>query len=149
MNKYEIRAILLSASVMGVFLFAILYNVYGRKIDVPACIPYNAAFQKAEIKQVDDNHYEVYVIAKMWSYDPGEIIVKPGSTVDFYLTSLDVVHGFHIERKGVNLMAIPGSINKVTVKFDEYGTYPIVCHEYCGIGHHNMMGKVLVTNLTN
>jgi len=149
MNKYEIRAIVFSASLMGLFLTAILYNVYVRKIDVPTCIPYNAAFQQAEVKEVDDLHYEVYIIAKMWNYDPGEIILPPGSTVDFYLTSADVVHGFQIERKAVNLMAVPGAVNKVTVEFPDYGTYKIVCHEYCGIGHHNMMGNILITNLTN
>lgn len=149
MNKYELRTILLSASVMGLFLFALLYNVYARKIDVPACIPYNTSFENPGFRQVDDLHYEVYMVAKMWAFDPGEIIVPPGSTIDFYLTSADVVHGFHIERKAVNIMAVPGSVNKVTVTFPDYGTYKIVCHEYCGVGHHNMLGKIIVTNLVN
>ncbi|ODS85685.1 MAG: hypothetical protein ABS46_01865 [Cytophagaceae bacterium SCN 52-12] len=145
MNKYEIRVILLSASVLSVFFFAILYNTFARKIDVPVCIPYNASFRKSIVKQVDNLHYEAYVKAKMWSYDPGEITVPAGSTVDFYLTSADVVHGFHIERKAVNLMAVPGAVNLVTVRFEEPGTYRVVCHEYCGAGHQNMMGKVIVT----
>ncbi|WP_010251361.1 cytochrome c oxidase subunit II [Myroides injenensis] len=149
MDKYEKRAIFLSAGVLAIFFFALLYNVNARKIDVPSCIPYNPGYQKSEIKQIDDDYFEVYIVAKMWAFDPGEIIVPPGSTIDFYLTSQDVVHGFNIERKATNIMAIPGAVNKVTVKFDDYGTYRIVCHEYCGIGHHNMMGKVLVTNLTN
>jgi len=55
-----------------------------------------------------------------------------------------VVHGFHIERKAVNLMAVPGAVNKVTVKFTDAGVYRIVCHEYCGVGHQNMMGLVNV-----
>ncbi|GAA3950042.1 cytochrome C oxidase subunit II [Chitinophaga oryziterrae] len=147
MNKYEIKTILLSSSVMAVFFFAILYNAFARKIDVPACIPYNATFRQSAIKKVDDTHYEVYIIARMWAFDPAEIIVPAGSTVDFYLTSADVVHGFNIERKGVNLMAIPGAVNKTTVNFTDYGTYRIVCHEYCGAGHHNMMAQVLVTYL--
>lgn len=149
MNKYEIKAILLSGSLMAVFFFAILYNIFARKIDVPACIPYNGAFQKSEVKKVDDTHYEVYIMAKMWAFDPGEVVIPAGSTVDFYLTSADVVHGFNIERKGVNLMAVPGAVNKTTVYFPDYGTYRIVCHEFCGTGHHNMMGRVLVTPSIN
>lgn len=145
MNKYELKVIIMSASVLGIFLFALLYNVFDRKIDVPTCIPYNASFQRSEIKQIDDGHYAVYMIAKMWAFDPGEITIPAGSTVDFYLTSADVVHGFHIERKAVNLMAVPGAVNKVTVKFPKDGVYRIVCHEYCGIGHQNMMGIVNVT----
>ncbi|OMP77003.1 MULTISPECIES: cytochrome c oxidase subunit II [unclassified Chitinophaga] len=147
MNKYEIKVVLLSSSVMAVFFFALLYNVFARKIDVPTCIPYQASFQQSLVKQVDNTHYEVYVIAKMWAFDPAEITIPVGSTVDFYLSSADVVHGFNIERKGVNLMAVPGAVNKVTVKFTDYGTYRIVCHEYCGAGHHNMMAQVLVTYL--
>lgn len=144
MNKYEIKAIILSSAVLAIFFFAILYNLFARKIDVPACIPYDAAFQQSAVKKTDDKHYEVYVIAKMWAFDPAEIVVDPGSTVDFYLSSADVVHGFDIENTSVNMMAVPGAINKVTVQFNDYGTYRIVCHEYCGAGHHNMMGKVMV-----
>jgi cytochrome c oxidase subunit II len=149
MNKYELKTILLSGSLMGIFLFALLYNTFSRKIDVPTCIPYNASFKQSHIKQVDDTTYEVYLVARMWSFDPDEIRVPAGSTVDFYLTSADVVHGFFIERKAVNLMAIPGAVNKVTVKFDDYGTYTILCHEYCGAGHQNMMGKIIVTDKNN
>jgi cytochrome c oxidase subunit 2 len=146
MNKYEWRIIIVSALVLGTFFFALLYNAFSRGIDVPTCIPYNASFQKAQVKQVDDNHYEAFITAKMWTFAPNEIIIPAGSTIVFYLTSADVVHGFSIERKGVNLMAVPGAVNTATVTFDKYGTYRIVCHEYCGIGHQNMMGTILVTN---
>ncbi len=145
MNKYEVRAILMSASVLSVFFFAILYNTFARKIDVPVCIPYNASFEKSAVTRVDESRYEVYVIAKMWRFDPGEVKIPAGSTVDFFLTSADVVHGFHIERKAVNLMAVPGAVNLTTVTFEEPGEYRVVCHEYCGVGHQNMMGKILVS----
>lgn len=145
MNKYELRTILMSAGILGIFFFAILYNVFSRQIDVPTCIPYDSSFQKSEIRQVDDHYYEVFVTAKMWNFDPGEITIPSGSTVDFYLTSADVVHGFNIERKALNLMAVPGAVNKATVRFDTYGEYRIVCHEFCGVGHQNMMGKIIVT----
>ena len=44
----------------------------------------------------------------------------------------------------VNAMVIPGQITRITGTFDEPGEYNIVCHEYCGIGHHGMWGKVVV-----
>jgi cytochrome c oxidase subunit 2 len=146
MNKYELKTILLSGSLLGVFLFAVLYNSFSRKIDVPTCVPYSGSFQKSHIKQIDDSTFEVYLVARMWAFDPDEITIPIGSTVDFYLTSADVVHGFFIERKAVNLMAVPGAVNKTTIRFDDYGTYTMLCHEYCGSGHQNMMGKIIVTN---
>jgi len=74
--------------------------------------------------------------------------VPAGSDVDIYLTSSDVVHGFNISEKAVNLMAVPGAINKKTVHFEKAGIYKIVCHEYCGIGHHSMEGEIIVYDKT-
>ena len=31
--------------------------------------------------------------------------------------------------------------------FDEPGEMPWVCNEYCGVGHHNMYGKMIVTEV--
>lgn len=111
---------------------------------MPTCIPFNKTFEKSEVKMIDKNLYEVYIVAKMWSFDPEEIEIPVGSTVDFYLTAKDVVHGFHINEKGVNMMAVPGSINKVTARFNEPGIYRFVCNEFCGTGHQNMAGKIIV-----
>ena len=72
------------------------------------------------------------------------IYIPVGSEVDFYLSSKDVVHGFNIAEKNINMMAIYGNINKTTVTFDEPGVYEIVCHEYCGVGHQNMKAQVIV-----
>lgn len=144
MDKYELRAIGLSGALLSIFFFAVLYSSFSRNIDMPTCIPFNKTFEKSEIKKVDEHLYEVYIVARMWSFDPEEIIVPPGSTVDFYLTSKDVVHGFHINEKGVNMMAVPGTINKITAKFEQPGVYRFVCNEFCGAGHQNMMGKIIV-----
>lgn len=54
------------------------------------------------------------------------------------------MHGYHIDKTLVNLMAIPGAITYSRVKFDRPGEYQIICHEYCGLGHQNMAGKVIV-----
>lgn len=144
MNKYELRIITATGVLLMSFLFAVLYAAYDRKFDVPACIPYNAGFKEPRVKQVDDSTYEAYCVAKMWSFEPAQIELPVGASVDFYLTSNDVVHGFDIPMKGINMMAIYGAVNKTTVKFDKPGVYKIYCHEYCGIGHHNMSGEVIV-----
>lgn len=146
MNKYEVRIVALAGILLSTFVFAILYDAFSRKIDVPSCIPFNKAFETGHFRQLEDSTYEVYMVAHMWAFDPALVVVPVGSTVDFYLASKDVVHGFDIDGKGVNLMAVPGGINKTTITFNSIGTYRIVCHEFCGIGHQNMMGKIIVTN---
>ena len=85
-----------------------------------------------------------FAVAQMWQFLPAEIYIPVGSEVDFYLTSKDVVHGFNIAEKNVNMMAIYGNLNKTTVRFDKPGVYNIVCHEYCGVGHQNMRAQVIV-----
>jgi cytochrome c oxidase subunit 2 len=80
----------------------------------------------------------------MWQFQPNQISIPAGSEVDFFLTSKDVVHGFNISDKNVNLMAIYGNINKTTVRFEKAGIYKIVCHEYCGVGHQSMVAEVIV-----
>ncbi len=144
MDKYELRTIVSSGILMAVFFFAVLYNSYSRKIEMPTCIPFDKTFEKSEIRKIDENLYEVYMVAKMWTFDPGTIEIPAGSTVDFYLTSSDVVHGFHLNEKGVNMMAVPGTINRITTRFDERGVYRFVCNEFCGTGHQIMAGTVVV-----
>ena len=136
----------LTGMLLSIFLFAILYNVFSRKIDVATCVPYSGAFKKPHIKKVDDLTYEVYAVAHMWAFDPDEITIPAGSTLALYLTSTDVVHGYNIVLKGVNLMAVPGGVSKTMITFNDPGTYRVVCHEYCGAGHQYMMGKIIVTD---
>jgi cytochrome c oxidase subunit II len=144
MDKIERRVILSSLLLMGLFVFSLLYARNKYKSDVPECLPYDKAYTEPKVNKLDDKTYQVFVVASMWQFQPGEIYIPAGSEVDFYLTSKDVVHGFNISEKNVNMMAVYGAINKTTVKFDKPGVYDIVCHEFCGIGHQNMHAKVIV-----
>ncbi|NNF01830.1 MAG: cytochrome C oxidase subunit II, partial [Bacteroidia bacterium] len=59
-------------------------------------------------------------------------------------SSNDVVHGFNIRKTNINLMAIPGSVNRFSHTFADQGLYEVICHEYCGVGHQNMLGQIIV-----
>jgi cytochrome c oxidase subunit 2 len=145
MNKYEIRVIVLAGLLLSVFFFAILYNDLSRNIDMPACVPYSDVYKKPHVRKLDPLTYEVYGVAHMWAFEPDNLTFPEGSTIDLYLTSTDVVHGFNIVKKGINLMAVPGGVSKTTFTFDEPGVYRVLCHEYCGAGHQYMMGKITIT----
>ena len=142
--KTEKWVIISTLVIIFLFVFSILYAKNKYKADLPECIPYDKAYETPKVNKIDEKTYQVFAVAQMWQFLPSEISIPAGSEVDFYLTSKDVVHGFHIYEKNVNMMAVYGGINKTTVKFDEPGVYKIVCHEYCGVGHDNMEGKVLV-----
>jgi cytochrome c oxidase subunit 2 len=143
-DKFEKRILIATGIITMLFIFSILYAKNAKSIDLPECLPYNKTYEEPKIVKLDSNLYEVYVVAQMWQFQPSQIYIPVGSTVDFYLTSKDVVHGFDIYEKNVNMMAIYGGINKTTVKFDEPGVYKITCHEYCGVGHQNMQAEIIV-----
>lgn len=144
MDKHELRVLSFTGLLLLLFLLSMLLAIDKYAAEVPECIPYDASFTEPGVKELDDNLYQVFMVAQMWSFEPSELYFPVGAEVDFYLSSTDVVHGLHISKKATNMMAVPGGINKSTVKFNEPGVYEIVCHEYCGSGHQHMKGEIIV-----
>ena len=93
---------------------------------------------------VPGEEYEVYVVARRFSFDPRDITVPKGAKVTFWATSADVQHGFALEGTNVNMMVIPGQVSKLAATFDVPGEYNFICHEYCGLGHAVMYGTLTV-----
>ena len=101
-------------------------------------------FDEPGVRQVGENQYEVVMLGFAWAFQPNEIRVPVGAEVTFIATSTDVIHGIHVEGTLVNMMLIPGQVARNTYTFDEAGRYLLVCHEFCGSGHHIMAGEVIV-----
>lgn len=101
-------------------------------------------FDQPGVKEIEAGRYEVVMVGMTWAFVPNEIRIPAGSTVTFKVASRDVLHGFNIEGTNANIMLVPGQIANTTVTFRKKGEFLIICHEYCGLGHHNMHGKVIV-----
>jgi cytochrome c oxidase subunit II len=144
MDRSERVALVVAGLVMAGFFAALVYAATGLGIALPTCVTDVTPFRQGAVIDKGNNHYEVHVVAKMWAFDPPEIRLPPGADVDLYLSAQDVTHGLYIEDTGVNLMAVPGAVNAARVHFDRAGTYAMVCHEYCGVGHQNMAGKFVI-----
>ena len=127
----EKLALSIASILLLIFFSLILYGAYVKNIELPTCIVNVKPFEKDTIIKISENKYEVHYIAKQFSFFPMELRIPKGSILDIYITSPDVIHGFHIEGTNVNLMVIPGE-------------YRIYCHEYCGLGNQNMMSKIIV-----
>jgi len=128
-----------------------MVNDQGGQIDSTAIsnANYNATsnFESPGVRQVGENEYTVHMVAQQFLFNPGTnepVRIPAGSEVTFYVTSADVVHGLELAGTNVNTMVIPGQVAQFTVRFEEPGTYGMICHEYCGAGHHTMAGKVRV-----
>jgi len=108
----------------------------------PAKVASTPPFDHPGLRRLAEGKYEAYYVVQVFSFTPAAVTVPLGSTVTFYVTSPDVVHGFFIAGTDVNMMVIPGWVNMQTHTFKKRGTYLLLCHEYCGIGHQNMFAKI-------
>ncbi|MBY6185664.1 c-type cytochrome [Marinobacter hydrocarbonoclasticus] len=60
------------------------------------------------------------------------------------LRSLDVLHNFYVPQFRTKMDAVPGIVSSFWFTPTVAGEYEILCAEYCGVGHFNMRGKVIV-----
>ncbi len=114
-----------------------------KQID-PARVSQTPPFDRPGLRQLSDGTYEAYYVSRVFSFTPATLTVPVNKKIVFYVTSADVVHGFYIAKTDVNMMAEPGWVNTQEHIFYKKGTYLLLCHEYCGIGHQDMFAKIQV-----
>ena len=90
---------------------------------------------------------EVYLMAQTFQWTP-ILKLQEGAEYTLHLSSLDMLHGFELFPINVNFEVVPGYDYGLRVIPTEAGDFRIVCNEFCGIGHHLMVGKVLVVDST-
>lgn len=110
----------------------------------PTTLANHPEFGSPAVHVRPDGSVVVSVVAQMFAFAPDPIEVPANRRVTFRLTSGDVIHGFEIVGTNANSMAIPGYVSQFTLTFSKPGEYLIVCNEYCGLLHHNMVGKLVV-----
>jgi cytochrome c oxidase subunit II len=86
---------------------------------------------------------DVYLLARLWSFYP-ILELEKGKTYRLHLTAMDYNHGFSLQPANINIQMVPGFEHVVTVTPNQSGTYSVVCNEYCGIGHHKMVGRIYI-----
>jgi cytochrome c oxidase subunit 2 len=86
----------------------------------------------------------IKVVAQKFHYTPAEITIKRGEDVTLEFTSLDFVHGFKVPDLGLRVDLPPGKVTRVHVKADKVGNYDFLCDNFCGSGHEEMNGRIVV-----
>jgi cytochrome c oxidase subunit 2 len=86
----------------------------------------------------------VRVTAKRFAFSPSTIRLKPGESVILELTSLDRRHGFAIPDLGIDATIDPGAPTRVTVTATKKGKCEFHCDVFCGEGHEDMTGEIVV-----
>jgi cytochrome c oxidase subunit 2 len=57
-----------------------------------------------------------------------------------------VNHGFNLYPLNINFQVLPGYDYGLRIVPNQAGDYRVVCNEFCGIGHHTMLGRIIVTD---
>lgn len=88
----------------------------------------------------------IKITAKKFSYTPNQITIKKGEAVVLEFTSVDFVHGFNIPDMHMRADLMPGRITRVRLQTDESRAYDFLCDNFCGSGHEEMNGKIIVSD---
>ncbi len=95
--------------------------------------------------QLDDKGaIVVRMVAGRYSFFPKHISVPAETKLTFRWVSMDVLHGVHIPMTNMSTMIVPGYVAEITTSFPKPGEYPVLCNEYCGLGHNHMWSNISV-----
>ncbi len=91
-----------------------------------------------------DGTLTVRMIAGRYGFFPRHIAVPADTPITFRWVSIDVIHGVHVPMTNLSTMILPGYVAQVTTTFPKPGEYPMLCNEYCGMGHDHMWSNLSV-----
>jgi cytochrome c oxidase subunit 2 len=86
----------------------------------------------------------IQVTAERFKFTPAVIELKLGQPVVLELTTLDRKHGFQVPDLKIDESIEPGKITRVRIVPDKAGTFPFHCDVFCGSGHEEMAGEIVV-----
>ena len=104
----------------------------------PAVASTSAPPQAAEPRTIE-------VLVKRYAFEPAVIEAVAGERLRILVKSGDGLHGFEIKKFKV-AKEIPRGGQPVVIEFtaSEAGKFPILCSVFCGDGHEDMKGMLVV-----
>jgi cytochrome c oxidase subunit 2 len=73
-----------------------------------------------------------------------ELVVPVDKPVKLLMSSVDVIHSFFVPNFRVKMDVLPNRYTQLWFEATAVGEYDLMCTEYCGTGHSEMIGKVRV-----
>ena len=112
----------------------------------PKTLHLSAEFTEANLgTQVDANgQVTARIVTTQFAFVPRCVVLPAGRPVTLRFASPDVIHGILVTGTNVNTMVIPGYVSQVHTVFQTTGDLLMPCHEYCGLGHSEMVATVRV-----
>ena len=88
----------------------------------------------------------VKISAKRFEYSPNVIKVKVNTPVVLEFTTVDRLHGFAVPDLKLEAEIKPGEVTRVRFVPQKTGTFAFHCNVFCGSGHEDMTGELVVTD---
>ncbi len=88
---------------------------------------------------------EIKILARKFEFQPSTITVRKGEQVKLIVTSEDVDHGIAIEAFGIDQQVKAKQTKVIELMADREGKFEFSCSVFCGDGHPQMIGQLIVT----
>lgn len=90
---------------------------------------------------------DVYLLVQQWLFEPAVLRLATGVPYRFRMLAADVSHGASLQLgMGSRIVRLrPGVPTELVVRFTEPGEHLLYCTVYCGPGHDQMVGRLIVT----
>jgi cytochrome c oxidase subunit 2 len=152
--KSELRWAAVVGAIVAVILGAVLFAALSMHMNPPSnrefvdpkTLHLSSEFTEANLgTSVDPNGRVVArMITTQFEFVPNCIVLPANRDVTLRFASPDVIHGILITGTNVNTMVIPGYVAQVHTRLTKTGDLLMPCHEYCGLGHSQMLATVRV-----
>ncbi|WP_295991095.1 cupredoxin domain-containing protein [Rugamonas sp.] len=86
----------------------------------------------------------IKIEARKFRYAPNLIELKKGEAVVLEFRAIDFTHGFSIPEMKVRADLLQGQVVRVKLQPDTAGQFGFLCDNFCGSGHEEMAGSIIV-----
>ena len=87
---------------------------------------------------------EIRISARKFEFHPNRVTAKLGQPLVLVLTSEDRIHGFKMPELGLRTDIVPGQETRLELVPDKAGSFTFFCDVFCGGGHEDMDGTLVV-----
>ena len=152
--RSELRWVVVVTGVVSAIMLAVLYAGLVHHINPPSNIEtidpkslhLSGEFTEANLGTSVEANGQVTsrIVATQFAFQPQCLVLPANRPVTLRFASPDVIHGILVTGTNVNTMVVPGFVSQVHTEFTRTGDLLMPCHEYCGMGHSQMLATVRV-----
>jgi cytochrome c oxidase subunit 2 len=152
--RSEFRWAAVAVGAVSVIMLALIYAGLVHHINppsnletiVPNTLHLTGEFTESNLgtRVAADGQVTSRIVATQFAFQPQCIVVPANRPVTLRFAAPDVIHGILVTGTNVNTMVVPGYVSQVHTVFTKAGDLLMPCHEFCGLGHSEMLATVRV-----